>query len=91
MNTKELFKAIKEEVLNLSEKEKNRIKDKYENMDDSCFDLPEGFEFVFPEEVGAEIYIDFNEEDLPKEKSEYSIKGNEGISRRMLSGLMVAA
>ena len=40
MNTKELFKAIKEEVLNLSEKEKNRIKDKYENMDDSCFDLP---------------------------------------------------
>ena len=54
MNTKELFKAIKEEVLNLSEKEKNRIKDKYENMDDSCFDLPEGFEFVFPEEVGAE-------------------------------------
>ena len=48
VDNERIFKRVRDEVLSLPKEEKQRIKEKYENDDDSIYASPEDFEVDFP-------------------------------------------
>lgn len=59
-NNESIFKKVRDEILSLSNEEKQRIKEKYENKDDSIYAPPEDFEIDFPTTKEEAVYTIMN-------------------------------